>query len=106
MPTLDWIGKKAVINHHREVPYHILSCNPELSVGAAGTGNLLVEGDNLLALKSRPLRGDEPAYRRSAHDDRTKFLSWLSQARRARKPDQAEKPYNSPIPAAPPIASS
>ena len=21
MPTLDWIGKKAVLNHHREVPY-------------------------------------------------------------------------------------
>ena len=20
MPTLDWIGKSAVINHHREVP--------------------------------------------------------------------------------------
>lgn len=22
MPTLDWIGKKAVLNHHRQVPYH------------------------------------------------------------------------------------
>jgi len=21
MPTLDWIGKKAVINHHKEVPF-------------------------------------------------------------------------------------
>jgi hypothetical protein len=24
MPTLDWIGKDAVLNHHREVPYHLL----------------------------------------------------------------------------------
>jgi hypothetical protein len=23
MPTLDWIGKKAVVNHHREVPYRL-----------------------------------------------------------------------------------
>jgi hypothetical protein len=26
MSTLDWIGKKAVLNYHREVPYHILKC--------------------------------------------------------------------------------
>jgi len=52
MPTLDWIGKKAVINHHREVPYHLLRCDPKLSVGDPGSGNLLVEGDNLLALKA------------------------------------------------------
>jgi superfamily II DNA or RNA helicase len=24
MPTLDWIGKKAVLNHHNEVPFHLL----------------------------------------------------------------------------------
>ncbi len=52
MPTLDWIGKKAVLNHHREVPYHLLKCDKELSVGDPGSGNLLVEGDNLLALKA------------------------------------------------------
>ena len=52
MPTLDWIGKKAVINHHNEVPFHLLKEAPELSVGDAGSGNLLVEGDNLVALKA------------------------------------------------------
>ena len=52
MPTLDWIGKKAVLNHHREVPYRLLKCNGKLSVGDPGSGNLLVEGDNLLALKA------------------------------------------------------
>jgi len=27
MPTLDWIGKKAVLNHHREVPCRLLRCD-------------------------------------------------------------------------------
>jgi hypothetical protein len=52
MPTLNWIGKKAVENHHHKVPYHLLKDVQELSVGDPGTGNLLVEGDNLLALKA------------------------------------------------------
>ncbi len=51
MPTLDWIGKKAVLNHHNQVPFHLLRCDPALSVGEA-SGNLLVQGDNLLALKA------------------------------------------------------
>jgi DNA modification methylase len=52
MPTLDWIGKSAVVNHHRKVPYHLLRCDRELSAGDADAGNLLVQGDNLLALKA------------------------------------------------------
>lgn len=52
MPTLNWIGKKAVVNHHNEVPFHLLKEAPDLSVGEPGNGNLLVEGDNLLALKA------------------------------------------------------
>jgi DNA modification methylase len=52
MPTLDWIGKKAVLNHHREVPYRLLRCDARLSVGDPGSGNLLVQGDNLVALKA------------------------------------------------------
>jgi len=52
MPTLDWIGKKAVLNHHREVPYRLLRCDESLSVGDPDSGNLLVQGDNLLALKA------------------------------------------------------
>jgi len=52
MPTLDWIGKQAVVNHHNQVPFHLLKEVPELSVGDPGSGNLLVEGDNLLALKA------------------------------------------------------
>jgi len=52
MPTLEWIGKKAVINHHNEVPFHLLREEKELSVGEPGSGNLIVEGDNLIALKA------------------------------------------------------
>jgi adenine-specific DNA-methyltransferase len=52
MPTLEWIGKKAVLNHHREVPYHLLQFKNELSVGDPDSRNLLVQGDNLLALKA------------------------------------------------------
>ena len=31
MPVLDWIGKKAVVNHHREVPYRLLHCDKSKS---------------------------------------------------------------------------
>ena len=44
--------KEAVVNHHREVPYHLLQMRRDLSVGDPGSGNLLVQGDNLLALKA------------------------------------------------------
>ncbi len=52
MPTLEWIGKKAVVNHHREVPFHLLRCDPDRSVGEPGSGNMLIQGDNLKALKA------------------------------------------------------
>jgi adenine specific DNA methylase Mod len=52
MTTLNWRGKDAVLNHHLDVPYHLLKCRPELSTDGQGSGNLIVEGDNLLALKA------------------------------------------------------
>jgi adenine-specific DNA-methyltransferase len=52
MPTLDWIGKKAVVNHHREVPYRLVHCDSDLSAGDPDAGNLLVQGDNLEALRA------------------------------------------------------
>lgn len=52
MPILNWIGRKAVEDHHRQVPFRLLNEDPALSFGDPGTGNLLVEGDNLLALKA------------------------------------------------------
>ncbi|MDN3677668.1 site-specific DNA-methyltransferase [Flavobacterium paronense] len=57
MPTLHWIGKDKIINHHQEVPYKVL--NHEYGFSENGktetsiaTGNLIINGDNLEALKS------------------------------------------------------
>lgn len=57
MPTLNWIGKDKIINHHQDVPYKIL--NHEYSFSDKGktettidSGNLIINGDNLEALKS------------------------------------------------------
>jgi len=52
MPTLNWIGKEAVVKHHKEVPFRLLEPLPELSCGDASSGNLIVQGDNLHALKA------------------------------------------------------
>ncbi|HKZ85550.1 MAG TPA: site-specific DNA-methyltransferase [Anaerolineae bacterium] len=52
MPTLDWIGRSAVVEHHKQVPFRLLKCDPKLSHGDAESGNLLIQGDNLEALKA------------------------------------------------------
>jgi len=52
MPSLNWIGKDAVVKHHKDVPYHLLEPVPALSCGDAASGNLIVQGDNLHALKA------------------------------------------------------
>jgi len=52
MPTLNWIGKEAVVKHHKEVPYRLLEPVPEMSHGDPNSGNLIVQGDNLHALKA------------------------------------------------------
>ncbi len=52
MPSLDWIGKDEVVNHHREVPYRLIHCDSARSAGDPEAGNLLVQGDNLEALRA------------------------------------------------------
>lgn len=52
MPTLNWIGKDAVVTHHHHVPFHLLKDVPALGCGDPGNGNLIVQGDNLVALKA------------------------------------------------------
>ena len=52
MPTLNWIGKDAVVRHHKEVPFRLLEPVKSLSCGDTDSGNLIVEGDNLHALKA------------------------------------------------------
>ena len=52
MPSIDWIGKAAVERHHLEVPYRLVHCDGKLSAGDVVAGNLLVQGDNLEALRA------------------------------------------------------
>lgn len=63
MPTLHWIGKEKVVNHHQDVPYRVLkhkySFIADSSLGSGkesnepnNSGNKIIQGDNLEALKS------------------------------------------------------
>ena len=50
MPALNWIGKEQVINHHKEVPFKLVKKIDDISIGKST--NMLIEGDNLEALKA------------------------------------------------------
>ncbi len=57
MPVLQFKGKTAVESYHYTVPHHTLEFDKKLSVLEKGQkpsldGNLIIEGDNLLALKA------------------------------------------------------
>ena len=58
MPTLHWIGKDKVVGHHREVPYKVLNHQYGFTAEkgeqgeATDSGNKIIYGDNLEALKS------------------------------------------------------
>ncbi|MEP7339410.1 MAG: site-specific DNA-methyltransferase [Acidobacteriota bacterium] len=57
MPVLQFKGKTAVENYHYVVPHHTVEFDSKLSVLGKGEkpsldGNLIIEGDNLLALKA------------------------------------------------------
>jgi adenine-specific DNA-methyltransferase len=57
MPTLHWIGKDKVINHHMDVPFKVLEHSYGFDNGtqteqATNSGNKIIHGDNLEALKA------------------------------------------------------
>lgn len=57
MPTLEWIGKEKVINHHQDVPYRVLERQYSYDEQGQhaednGSENMIIHGDNLEALKS------------------------------------------------------
>src|SRR6266849_7686713 len=57
MPVLQFKGKTAIESYHYTVPHHTLEFDKKLSVLEKGQkpsldGNLIIEGDNLLALKA------------------------------------------------------
>lgn len=57
MPTIQFKGKSVIETYHHTVAHHRLEFVPKLSVLPKGEkpsleGNLIIEGDNLLALKA------------------------------------------------------
>lgn len=57
MPTLEWIGKSKVVNHHQEVPFRVLERQYSFDeIGKHtednGSDNMIIHGDNLEALKA------------------------------------------------------
>ena len=57
MPTLEWIGKDKVINHHQDVPYRVLERIYSYDENGQhdednGSENMIIRGDNLEALKA------------------------------------------------------
>ncbi len=90
MPLLDWLNKQDAVRTVQKVPYRLLEAVPDLSAGDADTGNMLIQGDNLEALKALlPLYAgkvkcvfiDPPYNTRSAfthYDDNLEHSLWLS----------------------------
>lgn len=56
MPTLHWVGKEKVVNHHHDVPFRVLnkasSFRAPEGAPVNSTDNRIIHGDNLEALKS------------------------------------------------------
>ena len=51
MPTLNWIGKDRIINHHQEVPFRTLEKQYSFKK-TEGEVSKIIQGDNLEALKA------------------------------------------------------
>lgn len=49
MPTLNWIGKDKIINHHNDVPFRTLKKQYEYG---EKSNNMIIHGDNLEGLKA------------------------------------------------------
>ena len=52
MPTLRWLTRDDDVCAPGKVPYRLLEEVPELGHGARDAGNMLIQGDNLEALKA------------------------------------------------------
>ena len=57
MPSLQWIGKEKVVNHHQEVPFKVLEHQYGFTPNGkqdteTDNGNKIIHGDNLEALKA------------------------------------------------------
>ena len=90
MPTLHWLTRDADIHAAARVPYRLLEESPDLSTGDPNAGNMLIQGDNLEALKAllpfyagqvKCIYIDPPYNTRSAfehYDDNLEHSKWLA----------------------------
>lgn len=90
MPILNWLNKEEAITTARNCPYRLLEQVPELSYGDQDTDNMLIQGDNLDALKAlipthagriKCIFIDPPYNTKSAfehYDDNLEHSKWLS----------------------------
>ena len=90
MPKLDWLTRPEDEHIAASVPYRLLGAVPELSYGDEQTENMLIQGDNLEALKAllpfyagrvKCIFIDPPYNTRSAfaqYDDNLEHTQWLS----------------------------
>jgi adenine-specific DNA-methyltransferase len=90
MPTLNWHKREEAVRAATRAPYRLLEPVAELSYGDADSENLLIQGDNLDALKAllpyyagrvKCIAIDPPYNTRSAfqhYDDNLEHSLWLS----------------------------
>ncbi len=52
MPTLTWVSRDDDLKRAAAAPYRLLEAVPELGAGDQSSGNMLIQGDNLDALKA------------------------------------------------------
>lgn len=90
MPKLQWLTRDEDIQAAGKVPYRLLEEVPELGYGDDNTGNMLIQGDNLDALKSLlPLYAGQvkciyidPPYNTGSafehYDDNLEHSKWLA----------------------------
>lgn len=90
MPILQWLNKDQAVTTAKQCAYRLLEEVPELSYGDTNNENLLIQGDNLEALKAlipfyagkvKCIYIDPPYNTKSAfetYDDNLEHSQWLS----------------------------
>lgn len=90
MPILNWLTRDEDVRAATRVPYRLLEEAPDLSAGDPASGNMLIQGDNLEALKAllpfyagqvKCIYVDPPYNTRSAfehYDDNLEHSQWLA----------------------------
>jgi adenine-specific DNA-methyltransferase len=90
MPLLQWLTRDADIHAATQAPYRLLEESPDLSNGDRDSGNMLIQGDNLDALKAllpyyagkvKCIFIDPPYNTKSAfehYDDNLEHTKWLA----------------------------